>query len=76
MEEVRLPLSGAVIQTFNFNGWPSVFNTVPAAAFANAPAQASVGVGMSTNSAVELELLAKWSYGRQLGVIGDALGFC
>jgi hypothetical protein len=69
-EEVRLPLSGAVIQTFNFNAWPFSFTPSRPDYTINPP---TVGVGFSSHAKTETDVLKVASYGKQLGRIGDAL---
>ena len=67
MPEVNLPLSGPVVQTFNFS-WPFPFP------FPYTLTSPTVSVGTSAQPDIEREVLVEaGSYGRQLGRIGDAL---
>ncbi|MDA8230809.1 MAG: hypothetical protein M0006_05670 [Magnetospirillum sp.] len=69
MAEVRLPLSGPVVQNITVNPWPLCFNPQP-----YPPDPPTVSLGTSSKPGVEQEILSEvGSYGRQLGRIGDAL---
>ena len=64
MSDVEFPLSGPVVQTFNF-AWPMPQWGWP---------QPTINLGRSAKPELELEILKDaGSYGRQLGRIGDAL---
>jgi hypothetical protein len=68
MPNVRLPLSGDVLQTIN--PWNWFFRAV-----GNQVGLVNINLGSSANPKLEEEILDEvGSYGRQLGRIGDALG--
>jgi hypothetical protein len=65
MGNLNLPLSGAVTQTIN----PWTFISNPSYSFG----PITVNLGYSNDTDLEQDVLSKASYGRQLGIVEDAL---
>lgn len=75
MGQVNFPLSGAVVQSFNFSWWPGCGASLPYS-LNGTPAADPPTVSLGTSALPEAEkdmLVEIGSYGRQLGRIGDVL---